>query len=441
MPRIDEQEILRRLELISQIEPSPEAIALAMERVRRVLVNMPGKEETSNPIEIWGTILKTRISRFAAAAVIIIGILFGLYQFGVRIDGTAAASWADVMGQIYKARTVTYRETFKIENEPPVTMETMVMEPGCIRTTFLNGLISIRNLNLNKELYLYPRESKAVIVQWTGRKQRKQLINYLDWVAKLKDRTGQFIGQNELDGQIVDVFLFQQEFEKTTVWVAPKTNLPVRVERETIPNPDKEIIVPQMTLDSNDFGMVKEGEMTASENIFGISSDSGIVKKTTTVISDFVWDANLDEALFSTEPPPGYAVEQKQLDQSDASEKDLIEVLALWAETSDGFFPSAIKDLGDPNKVKPVLVKKFAKGGNPVDELEQAMPVLNKILKVLIFAQQQKIDGEWGYAGDGIRLGETSAPICWWKSKGSGTYRVIYGDLSIGDSSEIPQQK
>ena len=41
MPRIDEiQEILRRLELTSQIEPDPESTAQAMERVRRVLVNM-----------------------------------------------------------------------------------------------------------------------------------------------------------------------------------------------------------------------------------------------------------------------------------------------------------------------------------------------------------------------------------------------------------------
>ncbi len=88
MPRIDEQEILRRLDLISQIEPSPEAIALAMERVRRVLVNMPGKEETPNPIEIWRTILKTRMLRFAAAAIITIFILLPLSYGVVKIIKT-----------------------------------------------------------------------------------------------------------------------------------------------------------------------------------------------------------------------------------------------------------------------------------------------------------------------------------------------------------------
>jgi len=88
MSRINEQEILRRLELISQIKPGPEAIALAMERIRRVLVNMQGKEETSNPIEIWRTILKTRMLRFAAAAIITIFILLPLSYGAVKIIKT-----------------------------------------------------------------------------------------------------------------------------------------------------------------------------------------------------------------------------------------------------------------------------------------------------------------------------------------------------------------
>ncbi|MCX5635387.1 MAG: hypothetical protein NTW55_06090 [Planctomycetota bacterium] len=441
MPRTDEQEILRRLELISQIKPSPESTARAMERVRRVFVSMSEKKEISNQIKIvriWGSIMKTKMLRFAAAAVIIIGILFGLHQFGVRIDGTAVV-WADVMEQIYNARTVTYRETIKTEDNPPTTVEEMVMEPGHIRTTF-NNSISITDLALNRDLQLYPNEKKATITQRIGMKQRKQPFNYLNWVTKLKDRTGQFTRQQVLDGQAVDVFLFQQEYEKTTVWVDPKTNLPVRVEREIIPNPDKEIISPEMALRSDDFEEVKEGEMIITKGI-SFYGGGGMVKKMIMVISDFVWDANLDPSLFSIEPPPDYAVEQEQLDVSNPDEQGLIEVLALWSEMSDGFFPSAIKDLVDPNMVKPILVEKFAKGGNPVDELELAMPVLNKILKALVFAQQQRIYGEWGYAGDGIRLGETNEPICWWKSDDTGTYRVIYGDLSIGDSSEIPQQK
>ncbi|MCX5634482.1 MAG: hypothetical protein NTW55_01375 [Planctomycetota bacterium] len=159
MPRIDEQEILHRLELISQIKPSPESTARAMERVRRVLVNMSEKgaailrideiddilrrverlsqtrpssewvnevedvlrrvellsqmdtdpwltaqtihqvrtvlvpmmqekKVTSKPIRIWGRILRTRVSRFAAAAIFTIFILLPLSYGAVKIIKT-----------------------------------------------------------------------------------------------------------------------------------------------------------------------------------------------------------------------------------------------------------------------------------------------------------------------------------------------------------------
>ena len=63
---------------------------------------------------------------------------------------------------------------------------------------------------------------------------------------------------------------------------------------------------------------------------------------------------------------------------------------------------------------------------------------IHRILKGLYFAQEKKIDNNWTYVGDGVELGDAETPICWWEIKGSDQYRVIYGDLSIGDSLEIP---
>jgi hypothetical protein len=97
--------------------------------------------------------------------------------------------------------------------------------------------------------------------------------------------------------------------------------------------------------------------------------------------------------------------------------------------------------LGDPNKVKPMLIKKFRKDGDPKAEFKEAIAKMNTILEALYVAQERKVGGSWGYAGSGVELGEANEPICWWKSENTGAYRVIYGDLSIGDSSEIPQQE
>jgi hypothetical protein len=131
-------------------------------------------------------------------------------------------------------------------------------------------------------------------------------------------------------------------------------------------------------------------------------------------------------------PPEGYTVEETQSDASEISEKDLVDTLALWAEMSDGKFPETINDLGDPNKVKPLLIKKFHIGGPPKQEFEQAYQQMTKMLRGLYFAQKQKVNGTWSYAGDGVNLGQTEIPVCWWKQKDSNEYRVIFGDLSIG---------
>jgi len=47
-------------------------------------------DKTVHTIPIWRKIMKSRITKFAAAAVIIVAVLVGVHQFGSSIDGTAA---------------------------------------------------------------------------------------------------------------------------------------------------------------------------------------------------------------------------------------------------------------------------------------------------------------------------------------------------------------
>ncbi len=51
---------------------------------------------------IWRKIMKTKITKLAVAAVIIIGIFLGLHLIGIPIDG-ASVAWADVVKSIAKA--------------------------------------------------------------------------------------------------------------------------------------------------------------------------------------------------------------------------------------------------------------------------------------------------------------------------------------------------
>ncbi|MHC4159367.1 MAG: hypothetical protein ACYSSO_09845, partial [Planctomycetota bacterium] len=71
MPKFDEKEIQRRAELLSQIQPNSEATGRAIERVRDTLINKAKAKEHPDT-GIWQTIMNSRVTKFAAAAAIII---------------------------------------------------------------------------------------------------------------------------------------------------------------------------------------------------------------------------------------------------------------------------------------------------------------------------------------------------------------------------------
>lgn len=73
MPKFNENEILRRLKLLSQLEPTSEATDRAIERVRQTLIDK-GKVEESSSARIWRAIIQSPITKLAAAAVIIIAV-------------------------------------------------------------------------------------------------------------------------------------------------------------------------------------------------------------------------------------------------------------------------------------------------------------------------------------------------------------------------------
>jgi hypothetical protein len=155
-------------------------------------------------------------------------------------------------------------------------------------------------------------------------------------------------------------------------------------------------------------------------------------------MTNFIWDTVIDEAMFNTVPPADYSVEEKTFDDREPSEKDLIAALQFWTEMSGGLFPENINELGDSNTVKPMLIKRFKKNGNPKQEFDQAYDMMQTILKGLYFAQEKKADGNWDYRGTGVQFGDSDTVVCRWKQQGTNKYKMVYGNLSISDSNGLP---
>jgi hypothetical protein len=73
MSKIDENKIHRRLKALSQIEPSSEATGRAIQQVRDTIVNKEKSQKHANA-KIWRNIFKSPITKFAAAAVLLIAV-------------------------------------------------------------------------------------------------------------------------------------------------------------------------------------------------------------------------------------------------------------------------------------------------------------------------------------------------------------------------------
>jgi hypothetical protein len=117
---------------------------------------------------------------------------------------------------------------------------------------------------------------------------------------------------------------------------------------------------------------------------------------------------------------------------SNATEEDLVESLRIWAEIIlDGAFPDAIGTDHFLKQAAP-LGSKMASLRLPVSEGEQ---LFHKFQRGMIFLQKFEFGVKWGYAGKGVKLGDADKIILWYQPQGSNTYRAIYGDLHVEDSS------
>ena len=151
------------------------------------------------------------------------------------------------------------------------------------------------------------------------------------------------------------------------------------------------------------------------------------------------FDVTFDELLFSMDVPVGYKTEDAgAIDFKDASESDFVESLRIWAEIfEDGQFPDSI-NLEDIVKIGPKLEKELKKAG--LTE-EQQTHIGLKWAQGLVFLRFFKGQGQWHYAGQGVKLGDADSPIFWYQPQKSETWRVVYGDLRVEDISaeNLPQ--
>lgn len=367
--------------------------------------------------KIWRITMHSKVTKIAAAAVVAVAAIVGISQFA---GGTI--TFADVIKPILNARTVVLDYVIG-EGPDALEMHDIVIGSRIRRTVsnidktkILDSRVRSALSNMDTTMILDLEDGRMLTlvafgvtkiasyndIQGTGLEGTGSVLDFVrNVVSRVKDNPDadiQDLGEKEINGQKAVGFYVKSFHDGLTIWANKKTSLPIRIE-------------------------FAEG-------------------KTSTVIKNIEFDVPLEESLVSMEVPAGYTMKDIAIHVtevpapdnhwSNATEEDLVESLRIWAEIIlDGAFPDAIGTDHFLKQAAP-LGSKMASLRLPVSEGEQ---LFHKFQRGMIFLQKFEFGVKWGYAGKGVKLGDADKIILWYQPQGSNTYRAIYGDLHVEDSS------
>jgi outer membrane lipoprotein-sorting protein len=326
------------------------------------------------------------ITRLAASLILAFGVA-ALIFFASR---TSSVALADIVRKVRDARTLTFNATASYAPaQAPQRFKFLMNNSGQTRIEMSNGGVNIMDTRAGRSLNLQPAQKLAFIVE-LGKQDGHGPTDFLEDFKKLDVKKAKDLGEKELDGRKVKGFVSSEQGPPMTVWADVKTGDPVRIEIE----------LPLMG------------------------------KTSTMVMSDFVFNAPLDEALFSLEPPEGYRVERSDLSKMLAAAKNasgedhVIAILRAYAQLGDGTFPPKIDDWS-------AFVKLI---GNKAERTttkptEKEMELMGHVGALTPFIMTLPKD-EWAYLGEGVKLGEKERIVFWYLDGKTNKYRAVYGDLS-----------
>ena len=341
-------------------------------------------------------IMRNPITKIAAAAVIIVGIILGTYYIGSPL--TATVTFADVIKPILNAQTAEFDITVGEDDQGPVIHD--MVKGSRIRRTMSNMVdnVSIIDLESGRILSITVSKKVAVYVDLKGLPSIPNYLEVLKNIINMLQDSPHFeveeLGQQKIQGQSVIGFCAKNPKAEITIWADSDTALPVWIEQ----------IEPQLKV----------------------------------ICKNVKFDSPMDDSLFSMDVPDGFELQQVELDLMGSTEQDFIEGLRIRAEVfGEGWFPESVA-VEDYIKEAPTIEKKMKELElSDDDETDLGM----KLSRHLLFIRFFKGQGKWHYGGKGVKLGDGDTPIFWYQPQDSETYRVIYGDLSVKDVApeDLPQ--
>jgi len=183
----------------------------------------------ADTIWVWRIIMKSRITKLAAAAALIIAVLIGLNIIG----NGGGVVWAEVVEQISKHTKYKCRQRVVREKGIQVpTMQVYHLNLQQRRQEVEDGSIHIIDMRGKDPITveLYPDQMKATVTKLVGFGPRKD-PHIIEMVKRFEQESTERLGTKKQNGKILHGFRHQpNKYNDFTVWVDPGTKLPVEIE-------------------------------------------------------------------------------------------------------------------------------------------------------------------------------------------------------------------
>ncbi len=301
--------------------------------------------------------------------------------------------------------TATYKTFYEYKDKPPFTTETMVLGPHRTRSERSDGTVFV--FDRGTRLRLNPTRKKAYIDKYPEDTESpkddegpglfgtlRKLLADPQYLPKTKR---ELLGESEIDGRRAVGYRLTATSEITTMWADPDSLLPIQIETVYRMHPEMKVIQ-----------------------------------------TDFVYDVDLDESLFSLEPPADYTVLRHTVTKERApyEESDLIEMFRQYREHSQDTLPDTV----DLRAAQELSEMKFDLRKEPTEEQwREIQAFANKVDRGPLFVFGLPTEADAHYAGRGVKLDATDTPIFWYRPGGEGKYRVIRADLSVVEVDSPPE--
>ena len=275
--------------------------------------------------------------------------------------------------------------------DKPIETKVMIAADGRQRSEMVGGSVHIMDASSRIRLTLHP-DMKQATVYAIDEKSEARKHNQLKWLQDLKahaDKPDEELGKKELNGRNVQGYVTKQGGFAYTIWVDSKTRELVQVEN----------------------GAFVEGSTV-----------------TKVEMTDFQFNASLDESLFSYEIPKGYQSQQQAVVPNvPGGEASIIEALRGFTKVSEGKFPKSITEWGE----WAVVFSKDNQNGQPTAEATKVMAHLGSIIPFLVGRSQD----DYEYLGAGKTSKDPRCIIFWYRTDDK-KLRAIYNDLKAAEVQE-----